>query len=119
MEIDQQSAGGCSESLAVSVAGAGRESPAANAERPRSPTVRRRPTTCFPVGGGRARPRNGRGRAADLRSLKIRSKQMPEQNLQGKVVLVAGGAKNLGGLISRTLAADGRSEEHTSELQSP
>ncbi|HXA38620.1 MAG TPA: SDR family oxidoreductase [Phenylobacterium sp.] len=32
---------------------------------------------------------------------------MPEQNLQGKVVLVAGGAKNLGGLISRTLAADG------------
>jgi len=32
---------------------------------------------------------------------------MPNHTLKGKVVLVGGGAKNLGGLISRTLAADG------------
>lgn len=32
---------------------------------------------------------------------------MPEQKLAGKVALVAGGAKNLGGLISRTFAAHG------------
>ena len=32
---------------------------------------------------------------------------MPAHTLQGKVVFVAGGAKNLGGLISRTVAADG------------
>ncbi|MFJ3957185.1 SDR family oxidoreductase [Arthrobacter sp. NPDC090010] len=32
---------------------------------------------------------------------------MSEQSLQGKNVLIAGGAKNLGGLISRQVAADG------------
>jgi len=32
---------------------------------------------------------------------------MAEQNLKGKVAVVAGGAKNLGGLISRKLGADG------------
>ena len=32
---------------------------------------------------------------------------MPAQTLAGKVVVVGGGAKNLGGLISRTLGADG------------
>lgn len=32
---------------------------------------------------------------------------MPTPSLSGKVALVAGGAKNLGGLISRTFAADG------------
>lgn len=32
---------------------------------------------------------------------------MNQQNTKGKVVLVAGGAKNLGGLISRQFAADG------------
>jgi NAD(P)-dependent dehydrogenase (short-subunit alcohol dehydrogenase family) len=32
---------------------------------------------------------------------------MNQQTLKGKVVLVGGGAKNLGGLISRSLAADG------------
>lgn len=32
---------------------------------------------------------------------------MSKHSLQGKVALVAGGAKNLGGLISRTFAADG------------
>jgi len=32
---------------------------------------------------------------------------MSDQKLKGKVAVVAGGAKNLGGLISRTLAADG------------
>lgn len=32
---------------------------------------------------------------------------MPNHSLKGKVVLIGGGAKNLGGLISRTLAADG------------
>jgi len=32
---------------------------------------------------------------------------MPEQKLAGKVAIVAGGAKHLGGLISRTLAGPG------------
>src|SRR5947209_6094849 len=32
---------------------------------------------------------------------------MAEQKLKGKVAVVAGGAKNLGGLISRTLGAEG------------
>lgn len=32
---------------------------------------------------------------------------MSDQKLKGKVAVVAGGAKNLGGLVSRTLAADG------------
>ncbi|SPP64514.1 SDR family oxidoreductase [Nitrospira lenta] len=32
---------------------------------------------------------------------------MKERSLNGKVVLIGGGAKNLGGLISRTFAADG------------
>jgi len=34
---------------------------------------------------------------------------MPDQSLNGKVAVIAGGAKNLGGLISRTLAAEGAS----------
>lgn len=34
---------------------------------------------------------------------------MPEQTLKGKVALVGAGAKNLGGLISRTLGAEGAS----------
>lgn len=32
---------------------------------------------------------------------------MNKHSLNGKVVLIGGGAKNLGGLISRTFAADG------------
>lgn len=32
---------------------------------------------------------------------------MSKQNIKGKVVIVGGGAKNLGGLISRTFAAEG------------
>ncbi len=32
---------------------------------------------------------------------------MPEKKLDGKVAIIAGGAKNLGGLISQTLAAQG------------
>ena len=32
---------------------------------------------------------------------------MDKHSLQGKVAIVGGGAKNLGGLISRTFAADG------------
>ena len=34
---------------------------------------------------------------------------MATQALKGKVVVVGGGAKNLGGLISRTFGADGAS----------
>jgi hypothetical protein len=34
---------------------------------------------------------------------------MPDRPLSGKVAIIAGGAKNLGGLISRTLAAEGAS----------
>ncbi|MBI3311730.1 MAG: SDR family NAD(P)-dependent oxidoreductase, partial [Serratia liquefaciens] len=32
---------------------------------------------------------------------------MSKQSLNGKVVLIAGGAKNLGGLVARDLAANG------------
>jgi len=32
---------------------------------------------------------------------------MPDHSIKGKVVLVAGGAKNLGGLIARDLAQQG------------
>jgi hypothetical protein len=32
---------------------------------------------------------------------------MPEQTLKGKVAVIGAGAKNLGGLISRTLGAEG------------
>jgi hypothetical protein len=38
-----------------------------------------------------------------------KEKIMPEQTLKGKVALVGAGAKNLGGLISRTLGAEGAS----------
>ena len=34
---------------------------------------------------------------------------MPEQTLKGKVAVIGAGAKNLGGLISRTLGAEGAS----------
>jgi NAD(P)-dependent dehydrogenase (short-subunit alcohol dehydrogenase family) len=38
-----------------------------------------------------------------------RRNTMTNQTLRGKVVVVGAGAKNLGGLISRTFAADGAS----------
>lgn len=32
---------------------------------------------------------------------------MPDHSIKGKIVIIAGGAKNLGGLVARDLAAQG------------
>src|SRR5213594_4027991 len=57
-----------------------------------------------------SRPPNSLIRLRSLlrrRRRKVKMENMSKHSLKGKAVLVGGGAKNLGGLISRAFAADG------------